>query len=86
MKTYQTRSVLAAARLNKRNGQNLTHTVDAATETPLCSVKPESIADVHGSDPDAAPTCPTCLRRDPRIAEDLRRQLLDFARSSRVED
>jgi hypothetical protein len=75
---HQTREVLAAAYTGNRrrlDGPLLTHTVRVTTAGVECAVlckrvKLDSIADAH-ADPtglNAPPTCPVCLRRDPRFA------------------
>lgn len=49
-------------------GECLTHTVNLDTDQPLCKrVKATSLLDdTCATDPNAAPTCPTCAKRDPR--------------------
>lgn len=68
---FETREVLAGAYRESNPKSFLTHTVDVATEKPICSrVKPDHIADAGSLTPAeraAAPTCPVCARRDPRF-------------------
>lgn len=76
---YETRGVLVGAYLRTDDRRAyLTHTVrievspedERRTDCiPLCKkVKPDNICENGGtSDPKAPPTCPTCLRRDPRF-------------------
>ena len=72
--SYETRALLAAAYVaslfspRRKRGleERRTHTV--LDEIPLCrTVRTESLADPHASDVNAPPTCPICLRRDPRF-------------------
>ena len=68
---YETRAVLGGAYPGKNPPLKymLTHTVAAATDEPLCKrVRAESIADRFADDISAPPTCPICLRRDPRFS------------------
>lgn len=73
---YQTRQVLAGAYRGRDVEARalLTHTADVATsyDSAICGkVKPGHLADEF-SDPDGlqvAPTCPACLRKDPRFAK-----------------
>lgn len=76
MERFETRPVLAAAysqRVMDAGGPFLTHSVrlssDNAAETPLCKrVKPEHIGDDPASGMHKEPpTCPVCLKRDPRF-------------------
>jgi hypothetical protein len=65
---YQTQAVAAAAMPRNVQKGNLTHCVDLETGLSLCKrVKPASLLDdVCATDPNAAPTCEVCARRDPR--------------------
>lgn len=74
---YETRAVLAAA----YNGMHHpfykmhTHTVEFehydVDGRVLCSrVKLTHMADAGADDPYAPPSCPTCLRRDPRFKKE----------------
>lgn len=66
----QTREVLAAAYRGKRLtlASTRTHAFDTRTGVVLCrgSVQAKHLADEACGDVHAAPTCPRCLRRDPR--------------------
>lgn len=66
---FETRDVLAGAYVRDDDERGfLSHTVDAATERPLCNrVKAESIADAGAGDVKAVPTCPACRKLDPRF-------------------
>lgn len=76
--SYQTRAVLAACYLGPNKSGSLsgrrrmlTHTVEVDDATGhfklLCSrVSELSLADEYADDPNKLPTCPECLRRDPR--------------------
>ena len=64
----ETRAVLGAAYLPSDERVGLTHAVDAETDRPLCKrVKADNLADPYAQDPDLPPTCPVCLKRDPRF-------------------
>lgn len=69
---HETRAVLSSRYLVEQTTQR-THTVSIdreGWETVLCSrVKVESLADRYAGDVNAAPTCPSCRRRDPRFSE-----------------
>lgn len=70
MAKYLTVAVLAAAYKGKGADlkATLTHTMDAETGEPLCGkVNPEHLADPDADDRHARPTCPRCLKRDPRV-------------------
>jgi hypothetical protein len=67
-RTIETRAVLAGAYLNRDPQRMLRHVVrvdaDGVAYAVLCDrVDLDSLADRFAGDPDAAPTCPTCLRR-----------------------
>jgi hypothetical protein len=71
---YETRAVLAEAYKGMRHPfiEMHTHTIEFehydADGRVLCSrVKLSSLADPAADDETAPPTCPTCLRRDPRF-------------------
>lgn len=66
-------SEVAGAAQTKKNlddGNFLTHSYDVATGNPLCKrVKADHLlCDPFATDENAAPTCPVCLKRDPRFA------------------
>src|SRR5208337_1272427 len=66
---YVTDDVLAGAYAGKNPPLKflLTHTVAQSTGAPLCKrVKPDSMAG-WSVNPNAPPTCPICLARDPRF-------------------
>lgn len=67
---YVTYHVLAAAYKGGRAKLDalLTHTVDEGTDTVLCGgVKLDNLTQVDEGL--APPTCPKCLKRDPRFTE-----------------
>ena len=66
---HETRAVLAGAYLT-RSRAGLTHTIDLRHSAPLVlcrRVAVDSLADPYAQDRNAAPTCPVCLRKDPRF-------------------
>jgi hypothetical protein len=66
---YVTDDVLAGAYANQSLKALLSHTVAVSTGAPLCHrVRADSMAG-YCKDKDAPPTCPVCLRRDPRFAK-----------------
>lgn len=66
--TIKTRCVAGAAYKASDIRSTLTHAVDDATGLPLCKrVKADNLLDDDfATNPDAAPTCPHCLKKDPR--------------------
>lgn len=66
----QTRGVLAGCYRGGRASllQCLTHSVEEGADKTLCrGIKEENLADEYAGDPSVPPTCPECLRRDPRF-------------------
>lgn len=67
----QTRGVLAGCYRGGRASllQCLKHSIEEDADKTLCRrIKEENLADEYSGDPSAPPTCPECLRRDPRFA------------------
>ena len=68
-RSYQTRALLAARYIRADQAAH-THTFLALGPVDLvaaiCGIAAEAAADVHATDPQALPTCPRCLARDPR--------------------
>jgi hypothetical protein len=72
----QTRGVLAGCYRGSRASllQCLTHSVEEGADKTLCRrIKEENLADEYGGDASAPPTCPECLRRDPRFSAERNR-------------
>lgn len=76
----ETRAVLAGAYRGGRASlkTTLSHTVEVddagRARRVLCNdVALDSIADRHAADPDAKPTCPRCVKKDPRRREETSR-------------
>jgi hypothetical protein len=66
----QTRQVLAARYVGGRSslGTTLSHSIEEGADKTLCRrIKEENLADEYAGDPSVPPTCPECLRRDPRF-------------------
>lgn len=66
----QTRAVLAGAYLTGSRRAGLSHSLDLRHSDPrvLCRrVVVDSLADFYAQDTTERPTCPVCLRKDPRF-------------------
>lgn len=65
---YETRAVAGAAYVHFKD-EPKTHTYDRETDAALCKrPKPKNLLDdTKATDPQGAPTCSLCLRRDPRF-------------------
>ena len=73
---YETRAVLVGAYPTSNKASFLTHGVETDVQgverRVLCGrVSLENIADTHASDVALRPTCPVCLRKDPRFRKGL---------------
>lgn len=66
--TIETRVLLASRYVAGATDRSKTHAFDVeGDELSLCRrVSLVGAADVHAQDPNEAPTCATCLKRDPR--------------------
>ncbi len=63
-----TRGILAAVYRASDPRSMLTHSYDEKQRVVLCGrVQVDSLTDAGGGDDKAAPTCKTCLKRDPRF-------------------
>lgn len=66
---FETRDVLGGAyKGNQETRAMRTHSLEQGAEKSLCGRVEESrLADAEAGDPDAKPTCPGCLKKDPRF-------------------
>lgn len=66
----ETRDVLGGAYKGKQETRAmLTHSLEQGAAKTLCgSLAEERLADAEAGNPAARPTCPRCLKKDPRFA------------------
>lgn len=65
----ETRDVLGGSYKGNQESRSMrTHSLEQGAAMSLCGrMAEERLADAGAGDPDAKPTCPACLKKDPRF-------------------